>query len=228
MSEITLGTVEEALDALRAGKPVLVADSPDRENEADVIIAAQHATAEWVAWTIRHSSGYLCAPMPAARADAPLRGVELEGAAVRDPDEPRDVVEERQVELRALVVRPGRRAQPLVPQPRRGAARGVLLEEPLAADALGEPDAGDRAALELAQQRRRGAHHVVHRRGLRRAGARVQHAVQVREPDVAVADADGLRRVGRGHRASQASGPTSVRRPRMTGCRNRPEGVRVR
>ncbi len=70
MSDITLGTVEEALEALRQGKPVLVADSPDRENEADVILAAQHATATWVAWTIRHSSGYLCAPMPAARADA--------------------------------------------------------------------------------------------------------------------------------------------------------------
>ncbi|NTW39915.1 MAG: 3,4-dihydroxy-2-butanone-4-phosphate synthase, partial [Cellulomonadaceae bacterium] len=67
---IELGTVEQALDALRAGRPVLVVDSPDRENEADVIIAAGTATAEWVAWTIRHSSGYLCAPMPAARADA--------------------------------------------------------------------------------------------------------------------------------------------------------------
>lgn len=70
MSDITLGTVEEALDQLRAGRPVLVADSPDRENEADVIFAAQHASATWVAWTIRRSSGYLCAPMPAARADA--------------------------------------------------------------------------------------------------------------------------------------------------------------
>jgi 3,4-dihydroxy 2-butanone 4-phosphate synthase/GTP cyclohydrolase II len=67
---VVLGTVDEALAALRAGRPVLVADSPDRENEADVILAAQSATPEWVAWTIRHSSGYLCAPMPAARADA--------------------------------------------------------------------------------------------------------------------------------------------------------------
>ncbi|MBB2921890.1 GTP cyclohydrolase II [Cellulomonas cellasea] len=67
---VRLGTVEDALDALRAGRPVLVADSPERENEADVILAAQSATPEWVAWTIRHSSGYLCAPMPAARADA--------------------------------------------------------------------------------------------------------------------------------------------------------------
>lgn len=67
---VRLGAVEDALDALRAGRPVLVADSPERENEADVILAAQSATPEWVAWTIRHSSGYLCAPMPAARADA--------------------------------------------------------------------------------------------------------------------------------------------------------------
>jgi 3,4-dihydroxy 2-butanone 4-phosphate synthase/GTP cyclohydrolase II len=69
-AEIVLGTVEQALDELRAGRPVLVADSPDRENEADVILAAEHASAEWVAWTIRHSSGYLCAPMTGARADA--------------------------------------------------------------------------------------------------------------------------------------------------------------
>lgn len=62
--------VEEALAALRAGRPVLVADSPDRENEADVVLAGESATAEWVGWTIRHSSGYLCAPMPAERADA--------------------------------------------------------------------------------------------------------------------------------------------------------------
>ena len=65
-----LGTVEQSLDELRAGRPVLVADSADRENEADVILAAQSATPEWVGWTIRHSSGYLCAPMPSARADA--------------------------------------------------------------------------------------------------------------------------------------------------------------
>lgn len=65
-----LGTVDQALDALRAGLPVLVADSADRENEVDVVLAAGTATAEWVAWLVRHSSGYLCAPMPAARADA--------------------------------------------------------------------------------------------------------------------------------------------------------------
>ncbi|WP_265521250.1 3,4-dihydroxy-2-butanone-4-phosphate synthase [Oerskovia flava] len=67
---VSVGTVEQALDAIRAGRPVLVADSPDRENEADVVFSARGVTPQWVAWTIRHSSGYLCAPMPSARADA--------------------------------------------------------------------------------------------------------------------------------------------------------------
>ncbi|RPF21600.1 3,4-dihydroxy-2-butanone-4-phosphate synthase [Myceligenerans xiligouense] len=63
-------TVAAALDALRAGRPVLVADDASRENEVDVVLPAAHATTEWVAWTVRHSSGYLCAPLPAERADA--------------------------------------------------------------------------------------------------------------------------------------------------------------
>ncbi|HEV6951753.1 MAG TPA: GTP cyclohydrolase II [Promicromonospora sp.] len=64
------GTVEAALAELAAGRPVLVADDADRENEADVVLAARTATARWVAWAVRHSSGYLCAPLPAHRADA--------------------------------------------------------------------------------------------------------------------------------------------------------------
>lgn len=65
-----INSIEDALRALREGRPVLVADSPDRENEVDVILAADLATPAWVAWTIRHSSGFICAPMPAVRADA--------------------------------------------------------------------------------------------------------------------------------------------------------------
>lgn len=64
-----LASIEDALTALRAGRPVLVADDADRENEGDVILAAATATADWVAWTVRHTSGYLCAPMSAATAD---------------------------------------------------------------------------------------------------------------------------------------------------------------
>lgn len=62
--------VGQALDALRAGRPVLVTDDHDRENEGDVVLAASAATPEWVAWTVRNTSGLLCAPMSGARADA--------------------------------------------------------------------------------------------------------------------------------------------------------------
>lgn len=64
-----LSTIEDAFEALRAGRPVLVLDSEDRENEGDVVLSAQTATEEWMAWTIRHSSGYLCAPLPGDIAD---------------------------------------------------------------------------------------------------------------------------------------------------------------
>jgi 3,4-dihydroxy 2-butanone 4-phosphate synthase / GTP cyclohydrolase II len=63
------GLVERAFAELAAGRPVLVADDEGRENEVDVIFAASAASAEWVAWAVRHSSGYLCAPMPGHRAD---------------------------------------------------------------------------------------------------------------------------------------------------------------
>ena len=64
-----LATVEQALEALRDGRPVLVLDDEGRENEGDLVLAAETATEEWMAWTVRHSSGYLCAPMPAELAD---------------------------------------------------------------------------------------------------------------------------------------------------------------
>jgi 3,4-dihydroxy 2-butanone 4-phosphate synthase/GTP cyclohydrolase II len=64
-----LVTVTRALDELRLGRPVLVVDDADRENEGDVVLPAQLATDTWVGWTVRHSSGVLCAPMPATWAD---------------------------------------------------------------------------------------------------------------------------------------------------------------
>lgn len=64
---MSIGTIQEALDHLRLGRPVIVVDDEARENEGDIILSAQLATPEWVGWTIRHSSGYLCAPMTAER-----------------------------------------------------------------------------------------------------------------------------------------------------------------
>ncbi|MGX5697689.1 GTP cyclohydrolase II [Agromyces soli] len=66
---MSLATIPEVLEALRAGKPVIVADDEGRENEGDAIMAAEFATQEWIAWMVRRTSGYLCAPMPNAVAD---------------------------------------------------------------------------------------------------------------------------------------------------------------
>ena len=73
--KIEYSSIEDVLAALREGKPVIITDAEDRENEGDAIIAAQFATTEWVAWMVRHTSGYLCAPMSEERAndlDLPL------------------------------------------------------------------------------------------------------------------------------------------------------------
>src|SRR3954454_7907266 len=78
-----LSTVEQGLEALRGGRPVLVTDNEDRENEGDVVLAAQTLTDEWLAWTIRHTSGYLCAPVTSETADR--LGLPLMVADNRDP-----------------------------------------------------------------------------------------------------------------------------------------------
>ena len=61
--EFQFNTVDEALDALRAGKCVLVIDDPDRENEGDLICAAQFATTENVNMMASIAKGHICMPM---------------------------------------------------------------------------------------------------------------------------------------------------------------------
>ncbi len=65
-----LNTIEEAVRAIAAGRPVLAVDNEDRENEGDIIFAAQHATPALMGWTIRYSSGVICVPLSGDRADA--------------------------------------------------------------------------------------------------------------------------------------------------------------
>lgn len=57
-----LSTVSDAIGQLREGGFVIVVDDEQRENEGDLIIAAQHATPEKLAFMIRHTSGVVCAP----------------------------------------------------------------------------------------------------------------------------------------------------------------------
>lgn len=62
-------TIEPAVEAFKRGEFVVVIDDPDRENEGDLIIAADHATPEKLAFMIRHTSGIICVPMHAERLD---------------------------------------------------------------------------------------------------------------------------------------------------------------
>ncbi|TQL48714.1 3,4-dihydroxy 2-butanone 4-phosphate synthase/GTP cyclohydrolase II [Homoserinimonas aerilata] len=66
---MSLADIPAALAELRAGRPIIVVDDEGRENEGDVILAASLATPEWLGWMVRHTSGYVCAPMPAPVAD---------------------------------------------------------------------------------------------------------------------------------------------------------------
>ena len=62
-------TVDEAVQAIARGEIVVVVDDEDRENEGDLIMAAEHATPEKIAFFVRHTSGLICVPMTGERLD---------------------------------------------------------------------------------------------------------------------------------------------------------------
>ncbi|WP_196882956.1 3,4-dihydroxy-2-butanone-4-phosphate synthase [Arthrobacter sp. CAN_A214] len=66
---VVLDPVQLAVEAIAAGRAVVVVDDADRENEGDIIFAAQSATPALVGWTVRHTSGVLCVPLEGAAAD---------------------------------------------------------------------------------------------------------------------------------------------------------------
>jgi 3,4-dihydroxy 2-butanone 4-phosphate synthase/GTP cyclohydrolase II len=64
-----LDTIDRAVADIRDGRPVVVVDDENRENEGDIIFAADAATPELLAFTIRHTSGVICVPMLGADLD---------------------------------------------------------------------------------------------------------------------------------------------------------------
>ncbi len=76
------GTVEEALEAIRQGKVVLVIDDPDRENEGDLICAAEFATQENVNLMASEAKGLICMPMSGELCDK----LELEQMVANNTD----------------------------------------------------------------------------------------------------------------------------------------------
>ena len=67
MSEIKLNSVEEAIADFKEGKFVIVVDDEDRENEGDLIVAAEKITPEMVNFMLKHARGVLCAPITLSR-----------------------------------------------------------------------------------------------------------------------------------------------------------------
>lgn len=61
--------VQTAADALCAGRMVIIVDDPDRENEGDVVVAAQHCTPESINFMKTHARGLICVPMLPTRLD---------------------------------------------------------------------------------------------------------------------------------------------------------------
>ena len=59
----TLNTIEEVIEDLKAGKPVIIVDDESRENEGDLVIAAEFATRESINFIIKEARGLLCTPM---------------------------------------------------------------------------------------------------------------------------------------------------------------------
>lgn len=69
MEKTTLNTIEEAIQDFRDGKFVIVVDDEDRENEGDLIVAAEKITAEKVNFMLKNARGVLCTPITLSRCD---------------------------------------------------------------------------------------------------------------------------------------------------------------
>jgi 3,4-dihydroxy 2-butanone 4-phosphate synthase/GTP cyclohydrolase II len=66
---LRLDTIERAIEDVKSGKAVVVIDDEDRENEGDLIFAAELATPELIAFMVRYTSGYICVPITENEAD---------------------------------------------------------------------------------------------------------------------------------------------------------------
>ncbi len=69
MDDFKISTIEEALEDFKAGKFVIVVDDEDRENEGDLIIAAEKITPEKVNFMLKYARGVLCAPLTISRSE---------------------------------------------------------------------------------------------------------------------------------------------------------------
>ena len=64
-----LATIPEAIEEFKAGRPVIIVDDEDRENEGDLAMAAEKVTPEWIAFMAKTGGGLICMPCMAERLD---------------------------------------------------------------------------------------------------------------------------------------------------------------
>ena len=69
MDKVRLDTIEDALQEIKNGNFVVVVDDEDRENEGDLVIAAEKITPEKVNFMLKHARGVLCAPITISRCE---------------------------------------------------------------------------------------------------------------------------------------------------------------
>ena len=69
MEQLKLNTIDEALADFKKGKFVIVVDDEDRENEGDLICAAEKITPEMVNFMLKNARGVLCAPITISRSE---------------------------------------------------------------------------------------------------------------------------------------------------------------
>ena len=81
MDKFKLNTIEEAIEEIKQGHFVIVVDDEDRENEGDLIIAAEHITPEKINFLETHARGLICAPITKERVPF-VQGNELERLVV--------------------------------------------------------------------------------------------------------------------------------------------------
>lgn len=67
METAGFATIPEAIEVIRQGGMLVVVDDPGRENEGDLVMAAERATAEHINFMVRHARGLVCVPMSASR-----------------------------------------------------------------------------------------------------------------------------------------------------------------
>ena len=65
----SFATIEDAIEEIREGRIVVVVDDPDRENEGDLVVAAQFATPEAINFMVTHARGQVCLSLTEERAD---------------------------------------------------------------------------------------------------------------------------------------------------------------